>query len=253
MEVEVPTRIFEPPKGFESKFRDMILDLPLFAGPLDLLLYLIHGQKLDILDLPMASITKQYMNYLKLMEELSLEIAAEFISMAAQLTQIKSKLLLPIPPKGDEIEDPREDLVNKLLQYQSIQKTAIELSEMESEWYSVIFTNGLDIQEFAKTEEEPLTTTLMDLLGAYREILKRWLPPPPVEVMAPTITIDQRITELLDLLHGSGWCPFADLFIKSQTREDLVLTFLAVLELVKDGRAKMLQTETFGEIRIQAA
>ncbi|MCL1894584.1 MAG: segregation/condensation protein A [Holophagaceae bacterium] len=231
----------------------MALDLPLFEGPLDLLLYLIRDHKLNILDLPMASITKQYMNYLRLMEELSLEIAAEFIAMAAQLAQIKSRMLLPLPSKEGEPEDPREDLVNKLLQYQAIQEATKELSERECCWHDIVFASGLDIQEYARVEEEPIRATVMDLLSAYREILKSWMPPPPVEVMAPPKTIDQRITEVLELLQGSDWYPFAELFSKSKCREDLVLTFLALLEIVKSGRARLLQTEAFGEIRIQAA
>jgi segregation and condensation protein A len=253
LESEAPTRFFEPPKGFESKFRDMALDLPLFEGPLDLLLYIVHEQKLDILDLPMASVTKQYMDYLLLMEERSLEIAAEFISMAAHLIQIKSKMLLPLPPKGGEAEDPREELGQQLLQLEAIKKAAMELSKLENEWQDVVFTNGLDIQEYARTEDEPIKATVMDLLGAYRDILKRWLPPPPVEVRTPPKTLEQRIAEILEQLRGTAWYPFADLFAKSRNREELVITFLALLELVKNGRAKLVQTETFGEIRVQAA
>ncbi|MDR0498625.1 MAG: segregation/condensation protein A [Holophagales bacterium] len=248
-----PTRFFEPPKGFESKFRDMSLDLPLFEGPLDLLLHLIRDQKLDILDLPIASVTKQYMDYLLLMEELNLEIAAEFIAMAAQLIQIKSRMLLPVPPKEGEAEDPREELVQKLLNYQAIKEAAKELAEMESDWQNVVFVSGLDIQDHARTEDEPIKATLMDLLGAYRDALKRLLPPPPVEVMTPQKTLEQRIAEVLDILQGGDWLPFVELLAKSRNREELVLTFLALLELVKNGRAKLVQSETFGEIRVQAA
>lgn len=248
-----PNRLFEPPGGFESKFRDMALDLPLFEGPLDLLLHVIRDQKLDILDLPMASVTRQYMDYLLLMEEMNLEIAAEFIAMAAHLIQIKSRMLLPVPPAQGEAEDPRDDLVQKLLSYQAIKEAASGLSEMEREWMSVIYTRGLDIQEYAGTEDEPVTATLIDLLGAYREALKRLLPPPPVEVRAPTKTLEQRILEVLELLRGANWLPFVDLLIKSQNREELVLTFLALLELVKNGQARLVQTEIFGEIRVQAA
>jgi len=249
------TRFFEPPNGFESKFGGMALDLPLFEGPLDLLLHLIRDQKLDILDLPIATVTKQYMDYLMLMEELNLEIAAEFIAMAAQLIQIKSRMLLPVPPSVDDgkTEDPREELVQKLLNYQAIKEAAKELSERESNWREMVFVSGLDIQDHARTEDEPIKATLMDLLGAYRDALKRLLPPPPVEVMTPKKTLEQRIAEVLDLLQGGVWLPFVELLAKSQNREELVLTFLALLELVKNGRAKLVQTETFGEIRIQAA
>ena len=253
MEGAAPVRLFEPPSGFESKFRDMALDLPLFEGPLDLLLHLIRDQRLNILDLPMASVTRQYMDYLLLMEELNLEIAAEFIAMAAQLIQIKSRMLLPSPPAEGEAEDPREELVQRLLTYQAIKEAAKEFSEMEGDWLDVIFIRGLDIQDYARTEEEPIKATLIDLLGAYRDALKRLLPPPPVEVMTPQKTLEQRIAEVLDFLQTGGWLPFVDLLAMSRNREELVLTFLALLELVKNGQARLVQTETFGEIRVHAA
>jgi len=243
---------FEPPKGFESKFGGMALDLPIFEGPLDLLLFLIRDQKLDIMDLPIAHVTKQYMDYLFLMEEFNLEVAAEFISMAAQLVQIKSRMLLPVPPVG-EAEDPREELALRLQQYEAIKEAAKELSAREGLMQGVVFTSGLDMEEHAKTEDEPIRATAMDLLGAYREILKRLLPPPPVEVVTPPKSLEQRIAEVLEMLAAGNWLPFVRLFAESRTREDLVLTFLALLELVKNGKAKLVQTEVFGEIRVQAA
>jgi segregation and condensation protein A len=249
----VATRVFDPPSGFETKFRDMALDLPLFEGPLDLLLHIIREQKLDILDLPMASVIRQYADYLLLMEELNLEIAAEFISMAAQLIQIKSRMLLPLPPREGESEDPKEDLVQRLLHYQAIKEASRELSEREGEWQSVIFTGGIDILEHSRVEEEPIKVTVVELLSAYRDILKRWLPPPPVEVRTPTKSREQRIAEVLELLQGADWYPFIELFTRSRNREELVLTFLALLEIVKNGQARLVQTEIFGEIRVSVA
>lgn len=244
---------FEPPKGFESKFGSMALDLPIFEGPLDLLLFLIRDQKLDIMDLPIAHVTKQYMDYLFLMEEFNLEVAAEFISMAAQLVQIKSRMLLPLPPKDGEAEDPREELALRLQQYEAIKEAAKELSIREGLMHGVVFTNGLDMDEYARTEDEPIRATAMDILGAYRDILKRLLPPPPVEVVAPPKSLEQRIAEVMEMLGTDSWLPFARLFAESKNREDLVLTFLALLEIVKNGQAKLVQTEIFGEIRVQAA
>lgn len=244
----------EPPKGFETKFRDLPLSLPDFEGPLDLLLFLIREHKLEILDLPMAEVTRQYMAHLRLMEELNLEIAAEFVAMAAHLLQIKSRMLLPLPPKEDgESEDPREELVQKLLDYRSVKEAALRLGERESEWQNVIFPKGLDVQEYAKVEDAPIQATLFDLLGAYRDALKRLLPPPPVEVRTPPKTLDQRILELVALLGSSRWEPFSGLMGTARTREEMVLTFLALLELVRTGQARMVQTETFGEIHVQAA
>jgi segregation and condensation protein A len=231
----------------------MALDLPHFEGPLDLLLHVVREQKLDILNLPMSAVTKQYMNYLLLMEELNIEVAAEFIAMAAQLVQIKSRMLLPYPSTGGDADDPREELVQKLRDYEIIKAAALELSGREDGWLRVIYARGLDIQEYSKTEDEPLQATMMDLLGAYRDALKRLLPPPPVEVMAPPKSLEQRIAEVLEALLGTDWFPFVDLLAQSKSRDELVLTFLALLELVKSGRAKLVQTEVFGEIRVLVA
>lgn len=246
--------LHEAPKGFETKFRDLSLSLPDFEGPLDLLLYLIREHKLDILDLPMAEVTRQYMDHLRLMDELNLEIAAEFVAMAAQLLQIKSRLLLPLPPKEEgEIDDPREELVQKLLDYRSVKEAAQRLAERESAWQHVILPRGLDVQEYARVEDAPIQATLVDLLGAYREALKRLLPPPPVEVRTPPKTLDQRVLEVLGLLASDRWASFGGLLGHARSREELVLTFLALLELVRTGQARLVQGETFGEIRVQAA
>lgn len=248
-----PNRSFEPPKGFETKFRDLSLHLSAFEGPLDLLLYLIREQRLDIRNLPMAEVTRQYMDSLLLMEELNLEVAAEFVAMAAQLLQIKSRLLLPVPPAEAGEEDPREELVQRLLDYQSVKEAAKELTARESEWQQVIYAQGLDIREHSRVEDEPIQAGLADLLGAYREALKRLMPPPPVQVRTAPKTLDMRIAEVVAQLQADHWVPFTGLLNHVRTRDDLVLTFLALLELVRLGRIRLLQTESFGEIRIQAA
>ena len=245
--------VFDPPKGFETRFRDLSLHLAAFDGPLDLLLHLIREQKLDILDLPMAEVTRQYMDYLLLMENLNLEIAAEFVAMAAQLLQIKSRLMLPRPPAETGEEDPREDLVQRLLDYQQVKEAARILATRENDWRNVVFAPGLDIQEHAKVEEEPIKATLFDLLGAYREALKRFLPPPPVEVRTAPKSLDQRIQEVMAALTSGSWQPFSSLLAVARSREELVLTFLALLEMARTGRVRLIQSELFGEIRVQAA
>ena len=244
---------FETPKGFETKFRDLELHLAAFDGPLDLLLHLIRDQKLDILDLPMAAVTRQYMDYLLLMEELNLEIAAEFVAMAAHLLQIKSRMMLPRPPADEGLEDPREDLVQRLLDYQQVKLASRELATREAEWQKVVYAPGLDLREHAKVEEEPIRANLFDLLAAYREALKRLLPPPPVEVRTAPKTLEMRIAEVTAFLHAGRWEPFSGLLGTAGTREELVLTFLALLEMVRTGRIRLTQADPFGEIRVQAA
>ena len=245
-------KTFESPKGFETRFRDLPLHLSVFDGPLDLLLHLIHEQKLEILDLPMAEVTRQYMEYLHLMEELNLEIAAEFVAMAAQLLQIKSRLLLPRPPQAPE-EDPRVSLVQRLLEYQQVKLAAQSRSERESDWQKIAFAPGIDLDDHKRVEEEPIRATLFDLLGAYRDALKRLLPPPPVEVRTQPKSLEQRVMEVLTELQDGLWKPFQGLMGQVRTREELVLTFLALLELVRTGRISLVQGETFGEIRIKAS
>ena len=245
-------KTFESPKGFETRFRDLPLHLSVFDGPLDLLLHLIHEQKLEILDLPMAEVTRQYMEYLHLMEELNLEIAAEFVAMAAQLLQIKSRLMLPRPPQAPE-EDPRVSLVQRLLEYQQVKVAAQSLSERESDWQKIAFAPGIDLDDHKRVEEEPIRATLFDLLGAYRDALKRLLPPPPVEVRTQPKSLEQRVMEVLTELQDGLWKPFQGLMGQARTREELVLTFLALLELVRTGRISLVQGETFGEIRIKAS
>lgn len=247
------SRIFEPPKGFETKFRGLALHLTTFEGPLDLLLHLIQDQKLDLLNLPMAEVTRQYMEYLQLMEELNLEIAAEFVAMAAQLLQIKSRLMLPRSPQEAGENDPREVLVQRLLDYQQVKEAALALSNRESDWQKVAFAPGLDLEDHKRVEDEPIRATLFDLLGAYRDALKRMLPPPPVEVRTQPKSLEQRVAEVLRDLQDGLWKPFQGLLGEVRTREDLVLTFLALLELVRTGRIALVQGETFGEIRIKAA
>ena len=246
-------KAFETPKGFETKFQGLALHLTAFEGPLDLLLHLIRDQKLDILNLPMAEVTRQYMDYLSLMEELNLEIAAEFVAMAAQLLQIKSRLMLPRPPQESGEEDPREALVQKLLDYQQVKAAAQALSDRESDWQKVAFAPGLDLEDHKRVEDEPIRATLFDLLGAYREALKRLLPPPPVEVRTQPKTLEQRVSEVLRDLQDGLWKPFQGLLGTVRSREELVLTFLALLELVRTGRIALVQGETFGEIRVKAA
>jgi segregation and condensation protein A len=247
------SKTFEPPKGFETKFRGLALHLSAFEGPLDLLLHLIHEQKLDLLNLPMADVTRQYMDYLKLMDELNLEIAAEFVAMAAQLLQIKSRLMLPRPPQDCGEEDPRESLVQRLLDYQQVKAAAQKLSERESDWQKIAFAPGIDLDDHKRVEEEPIRATLFDLLGAYREALKRLMPPPPVEVRTQPKSLEQRVMEVLGCLQDGLWKPFQGLLGQVRTREELVLTFLALLELVRTGRIALVQGETFGEIHVKAA
>ena len=167
--------------------------------------------------------------------------------------RIKSRLMLPRPPEACGEEDPRESLVQRLLDYQQVKVAAQALSARESDWQKIAFAPGIDLEDHKRVEEEPIRATLFDLLGAYREALKKLLPPPPVEVRTQPKSLEQRVAEVLRDLQDGLWKPFQGLLGQARTREELVLTFLALLELVRTGRIALVQGETFGEIRVKAA
>ncbi len=244
---------FKIPDGFESRFTELdSIRVQGFEGPLDLLLFLIKDQKLNILDLPMAQITQQYMQYLRLMEELNLDIAAEYIAMAAHLIQIKSKLMLP-PLPGEEDVDPRKKLIQKLLEYQQVKEAIGYLHTLKTNWDTTPMIPQADLQEFAHVEEEPIKATTFDILASYRGALSRLIPPPPVEIQTQPKTVEERIGEVLDLLQDGSWKTLMGLFFDVATREEIVLTFVAVLELSRTNKIAIVQSEPFGEIRVKAA
>lgn len=245
--------VIKIPEGFQSRFTDLdSIRVEGFEGPLDLLLFLIKDQKLNILDLPIAQITQQYMEYLRLMEELNLDIAAEYIAMAAHLIQIKSKMMLP-PVPGEEDVDPRKKLVQKLLEYQQVKEATQYLEALKTSWDTTPMIPQADLQEYAHVEEEPIRVTLIDILSYYRDALSRLIPPPPVEIQTQPKTVEERIGEVLDILQDGSWKTLSGLFFDVATREEVVLTFVALLELSRINKVSLLQSEPFGEIRVKAA
>ncbi|HCG37193.1 MAG TPA: segregation/condensation protein A [Acidobacteria bacterium] len=244
---------FKIPEGFESRFTELdSVRVRGFEGPLDLLLFLIKDQKLNILDLPIAEITQQYMEYLRLMEELNLDIAAEYIAMAAHLIQIKSKMMLP-PLPGEEDLDPRKKLVQKLLEYQQVREATGHLQSLKNHWDATPMIPQANLQEFAHVEEEPIKATLFDILASYRDALSRLVPPPAVEIQTQPKTVEERIGEVLEMLQDGSWKTLMGLFFDVATREEIVLTFVAILELARTNKVSIVQSEPFGEIRVKAA
>ena len=244
---------FKIPEGFESRFTELdSVRVRGFEGPLDLLLFLIKDQKLNILDLPIAEITQQYMEYLRLMEELNLDIAAEYIAMAAHLIQIKSKMMLP-PLPGEEDLDPRKKLVQKLLEYQQVREATGHLQSLKNHWDATPMIPQANLQEFAHVEEEPIKATLFDILASYRDALSRLVPPPAAEIQTQPKTVEERIGEVLDMLQDGSWKTLMGLFFDVATREEIVLTFVAILELARTNKVSIVQSEPFGEIRVKAA
>jgi segregation and condensation protein A len=241
-------------KADEQVFR---LELGSFEGLLDLLLHLIQSHELNILDLPIAFITEKYLAYLGMMEELALDVVSEYLVMAATLAHIKSKMLLPAPPAGqddDSLEpeaDPREELVRRLLEYQKYKAAAEQLASRGIAGRDV-FTRGAPAEE-ARGDAPLGGMTLFQLLDAFNRVLKRANAELSREITAERITIQDRIQEILDLLKERKRVEFEELFEGFVTPYDLVVTFLAMLEMGKQKLLRLFQTEPCAPIYIESA
>lgn len=230
--------------------------LPVYEGPLDLLLDLIKKNEVNIYDIPVAEITRQYLEYLAQMKEMNLDIAGEFLVMAATLLYIKSKMLLPVDEseEDEDGEDPRAELVRKLLEYQAFKEAAKELGIMEFE-RGKEFTRQLadyyfkDL-EVEPVETEPLDANLFDLLQAFHKVLKAVSRDNIHEVFEQIISIDQKIEHIRILFQDRDEIYFSDLFNRNTTRNELIVSFLAVLEITKQKFARVYQDKMFDEIRI---
>ncbi len=231
------------PEALDPNFR---IELPNFEGPLDLLLHLIRKHELDILDLPISFITDKYLEYLSLMGDLNLDIASEYLVMAATLAHIKSKMLLPRPPEEqDDIEadevDPRAELIRRLLEYQKYKTVATNLGERAIAGRDV-FQGGTPPP--SSNEEPPLAqVSVFKLLDALKKIAERVNATIALEVDAERMSIQDRIGGLVELLCERRRCRFDELFDDVSTSYDLVVTFLALLEMAKMRLASIYQTE----------
>jgi len=225
------------------------IKLPLFEGPMDLLLHLIKEQKIDIYDIPIALITRQYLEYLEMMKELNLEIAGDFLLMAATLIHIKSRMLLPVEETAgvEEPEDPRLELVMRLLEYQAFKDAALGLREREEQWAEVLYREQ-GVEEHGE-EAEPMLfdLNLFDLLGAFRKILER-APAEALTITRETLTMKDKMALLLDVLQLNDAVRFEDIFRGNVTRPHLLVTFMALLELIRLGLARVYQEMEFGAI-----
>ena len=228
--------------------------LPRFEGPLDLLLHLIKRDEVDIYDIPIAHITSQYLQYLELMRQLDLEVAGEFIVMAATLMRIKAKMLLPLPAVGEEEQpgDPREELVQRLVEYRQFKEAASTLKGHEDE-RRLMFGRGM-----LPTEDDtgplPLAqVSLFDLLDALNRVLSRVPEPTIYEVHAESFAVEDKIELLIAALRERRRLSFVELLAGCRSRSEMVVTFIALLELIKLGEALVVQNETFGDISIVAS
>lgn len=221
--------------------------IDVFEGPLDLLLYLIKRNQLDIYDIPIALITEQYLEYIRIMKALDLTIAGEFVLMAATLMYIKSRMLLPssIEEEEEEEGDPRMELVHRLLEYKKFKEAAVRLSHQELLERDVFVRPAQEIE----AKEGEIEAGLFHLIDALRDLLRRQKVEDLYEITAERVTLRDRVRELWDRLQGVGEAvPFASLFTPFTSREELIITFLALLELIRGGILRAYQKDTFGPV-----
>ncbi|MFN3966120.1 MAG: segregation and condensation protein A [Endomicrobiia bacterium] len=227
--------------------------LEIFEGPLDLLLYLIRKNDLNIYDIPISQITAEYLEYIELMKELNLDIASEFLVMAATLMHIKSRTLLPSPPSEEEEgPDPRAELVAKLLEYQKYKLAAEFLSKRELNEQGVYYRSAPVFSE----DDFTIEANIFDLIDSFRSVIKE-LPKEVKEIVYEEIPIEQKIRQILDCLNNAKtdkynrkFINFKDLLKMETTRIGMIVLFLALLELIRLKQIIARQSRMFGEIRI---
>jgi segregation and condensation protein A len=241
----VSTHETAPPPGYQVK-------LPLFEGPLDLLLFLIHRDQIDIHDIPIARITEEYLSYLQMMRVLQLDVAAEFMVMAASLMSIKSQMLLPRPEPTGEFpeEDPRQELVQRLLEYRLYKSAAQSLLNREQQARQIFTRPGESPSEEIEEEEDLLEVSLFELISAFEQLIEAHPEEAIHNVVLEEYTVKQRCEYILDLLQSERKIAFQEL-IRSDSRPiAMVVTFLAVLELMRVQQIAVRQKVAFGEIWI---
>ena len=242
---ELPRDLYIPPHALK-------VFLEAFKGPLDFLLYLIKRQNLDILDIPIAEVTTQYAHYIELMRDMQFELAGEYLVMAATLAEIKSRMLLPKPPgEGDEEDDPRAELVRRLQEYERF-KTAAEdidaLERMERD-----FAQASAAADGKRLVTKPPDVDLRELVLALNEAIRRADMYARHHIQREPLSVRERMTHVLEALQGDGFTEFNQLFDPAEGRAGLTVTFLAILELIKEATVEVVQNELYGPIHLRAA
>ena len=229
--------------------------LKIFEGPLDLLLHLLKEQKMDICDIPIAEISKQYMQYLEMMQEMNLELVGEYLVMAAELTRIKSKTLLPSPETDEEGdfgggEDPRSELMRRLREYQRYRDAAFELRMKEHDRQQV-FSRGGEIEIEENSENlELMDATVFDLFTAYQKILDTKSFEKDYEIEITEMSVTDRMQYILDILNSTDSVTFESFFTVLNSKQEIIVTFLGILELMRLKLMRVQQSQHFETIRI---
>ena len=231
---------------------DYRLKLDVFEGPFDLLLYLIKKDEVDIYDIPIAKITEQYLGFLEKMRGQGIDIASEWLVMAATLVQIKSRILLPLEEEqGDELfeeSDPRMELVEKLLEYRRYKEVARALEERELNEMEVFRRNVGDLESTPDIEVD-----LYDLISAFKNVVDYAAETPFTEVALEEFTVEGKIGEIEERLEALGSLSWNEIFAEGRSLSEMVCIFLAILELIRLGKLRVRQSRSFGDIRVFAA
>ncbi len=234
------------------------VQLEVFEGPLDLLLYLIRKEEIDIHDIPIEQITAQYLHYIDLMRVLDLNVTGEFLVMAATLLMIKSRLLLPpeereVPDAEEEEEDPRWDLVRQLVEYKKFKDAALQLHQLEELRLDAFVREG-DVVHWGPASDLPLEDVgLFDLLSAFNQALQRVGKEDLQEIFSEHFTVGEKIDALLDLVKSQKRVLLSSVFSGMRSRAEIVVTFLAMLELIRLRQITACQDRAFGEIFVESA
>lgn len=252
VEGEPATGESAPDEGFARTRATVTVKLARFEGPLDLLLHLIKRDEIDIYDIPISHITHQYLAYIELMRSLDLEVAGDFLVMAATLMRIKAKMLLPLPAVGEEEDegDPREELVQRLVEYRQFKEAAGTLKSREED-RRLLYERGM-VPGSDEMGPLPLASvTLFDLLDALNRVMSRLPSEQPVyAVEGEAYDVDDKMSLIASTVAEQGSMLFTDLLMRCRARLEMVVTFMALLELIKLGQIVIVQSENFGEIRI---
>lgn len=240
---ELPIDLYIPPSALR-------IFLESFQGPLDLLLYLIRKQNLDILDMPIAKITKQYMEYIELMDKLEFELAAEYLVMAATLAEIKSKTLLPRPTDAaEDEEDPRAELMRRLQEYERFKKAAGDLDELPRMGRD-IFPASAQAPDMTIDKPQP-HVELKDILFAIEQVMNRAKLQSHYQVQREMLSVRERMTLVLEAVQQHGFTDFVKLFVVNEGGMGVVVTLIALLELLKQAMVEVVQNEPYSQIHIK--
>jgi len=240
---QVPSDLYIPPDALE-------VFLEAFEGPLDLLLYLIRRQNLDILDIPIAEITRQYMAYIGMLGELQFELAAEYLVMAAILAEIKSRMLLPRPAgENEDEEDPRAELVRRLQEYERFKQAAEDLDDLPREGRDFALAEA-DVTD-RKVIQIPPEVDLQDMLSALRDVLSRAELFGRHQIAMEPLSVRERMTAIIDRLRSSPFLEFHEFFTVKEGRMGVVVTFLALMELTRERVVDLVQNEPLGRIYVK--